>query len=197
MNVQEHETFCEPGLENIRNSEECWDDVTHRVEETQQELGDDEMMFRKTFHDLFTPADPQTALHTWRTANTAGSHTHTDHFILQICDITSRQRLNDSVSSVAWWSFMELHVLTEDVLHGAVHSEGEQRFRKFSEERLQDHSGNVDVSVLIKVHRFTCTRSNETNLYWHADINTNTVRRFLMFYYRRFIIKGAVHWKPV
>lgn len=77
MNVQEHETFCEPGLENIRNSEEWWDDVTHRVEETQQELGDDEMMFRKTFHDLFTPADPQTALHTWRTANTAGSHTHT------------------------------------------------------------------------------------------------------------------------
>lgn len=77
MNVQEHETFCEPGLENIRKSEECWDDVTHRVEETQQELGDDEMMFRKTFHDLFTSADPQTALHTWRTANTAGSHTHT------------------------------------------------------------------------------------------------------------------------
>lgn len=188
MNVQEHEMFCEPGLENIRNSEMCWDDVTHRVEETQQELGDDEMMFRKTFHDLFTPADPQTALHTWRTANTAGSHTHTDHFILQICDITSRQRLND---------IMTLHVLTEDVLHGAVHSEGEQRFRKFSEERLQDHSGNVDVSVLIEVHRFTCTRSNETNLYWHADINTNTVRRFLMFYYRRFIIKGAVHWKPV
>lgn len=162
MNVQEHEMFCEPGLENIRNSEMCWDDVTHRVEETQQELGDDEMMFRKTFHDLFTSADPQTALHTWRTANTAGSHTHThtDHFILQICDITT------------------LHVLTEDVLHGAVHSEGEQRFRKFSEERLQDHSGNVDVSVLIEVHRFTCTRSNETNLYWHADINTNTVRRF-------------------
>lgn len=181
MNVQEHETFCEPGLENIRKSEVCWDDVTHRVEETQQELGDDEMMFRKTFHDLFTPADPQTALHTWRTANTAGSHTQTTLFY----------------RSVTWWSFMELHVLTEDVLHGAVHSEGEQRFRKFSEERLQDHSGNVDVSVLIEVHRFTCTRSNETNLYWHADINTNTVRRFLMFYYRRFIIKGAVHWKPV
>lgn len=31
MNVQEHETFCEPGLENIRKSEECWDDVTWRT----------------------------------------------------------------------------------------------------------------------------------------------------------------------
>lgn len=36
---------------------------TYHVEETQQELCDDEVMFRKTFHDLFTPADPQTALH--------------------------------------------------------------------------------------------------------------------------------------
>ena len=73
---------------------------------------------------------------------------------------------------------VELHVLTEDVLHLAVHSEGEQRFRKFSEERLQDHSGNVDVSVLIEVHRLPWTRSDETNLYWHADINRNTVNRF-------------------
>lgn len=31
MNVQEHEMFCEPGLENIRNSEMCWDDVTWRT----------------------------------------------------------------------------------------------------------------------------------------------------------------------
>lgn len=36
---------------------------THHVEETQQVLCYDEMMFRKTFHHLFTPADPQTALH--------------------------------------------------------------------------------------------------------------------------------------
>lgn len=42
---------------------------TYHVEETQQELCDDEVMFRKTFHDLFTPADPQTALHVWQKTN--------------------------------------------------------------------------------------------------------------------------------
>lgn len=172
MNVQEHETFCEPGLENIRNSEMCWDDVTWRTVWRKHSRNLVTMKWCSgrlsticlhllTLRLLSTPDGQQT--------QPAHTHTHTDHFILQICDITSRQRLNDVV---------ELHVLTEDVLHGAVHSEGEQRFRKFSEERLQDHSGNVDVSVLIEVHRFTCTRSNETNLYWHADINTNTVRRF-------------------
>lgn len=184
MNVQEHETFCEPGLENIRNSEMCWDDVTWRT------------VWRKHSRNLVTMKWcsgrlSTICLHllTLRLLSTPDgqqtqpAHTHTQTTLFY--------------RSVTWWSFMELHVLTEDVLHGAVHSEGEQRFRKFSEERLQDHSGNVDVSVLIEVHRFTCTRSNETNLYWHADINTNTVRRFLMFYYRRFIIKGAVHWKPV
>ncbi len=45
-------------------------------------------------------------------------------------------------------------VLTEDVLDLVVDSEGEQRFRKLSEERLQDHSRNVDVRKLIKVYRF-------------------------------------------
>lgn len=78
----------------------------HRVQEAQQELGDDEMMFRKTFNDVFTPGDPQTALH------------------------------------------------IEELLDLVVDSEGEQRFRKLSEERLQDHSWNVDVTVLIEVHRF-------------------------------------------
>lgn len=112
MNVQEHEMFCEPGLENIRNSEMCWDDVTHRVEETQQELGDDEMMFRKTFHDLFTPADPQTALHTWRTANTAGSHTHTHtQTTLFYRSVTSRLVRSWMTVFPPWrggasWSFM-------------------------------------------------------------------------------------------
>lgn len=37
--------------------------LTYHVQETQQELCDDKVMLRKTFHDLFTPADPQAALH--------------------------------------------------------------------------------------------------------------------------------------
>ncbi len=45
-------------------------------------------------------------------------------------------------------------ILTEDVLDLVVDSEGEQRFRKLSEECLQDHSRNVDVRKLIKVYRF-------------------------------------------
>lgn len=35
---------------------------TYHVEETQQELGHDEVMFWKILHHLFTPADPQAAL---------------------------------------------------------------------------------------------------------------------------------------
>lgn len=44
--------------------------------------------------------------------------------------------------------------LTEQLLDVAVHSEGEQRLRKLSEERLEDDGGNVDVGVVVEVHRF-------------------------------------------
>lgn len=101
--------FCETGWETIRNDEVRWDDVTHRVEETQQELGHDVMMLRKTFHDVFTPADPQTALHTWRTGNTAGSHTDPptrDDFILQTCDVmTSFPSAGICDDSLSLWVF--------------------------------------------------------------------------------------------
>lgn len=158
MNVQEHETFCEPGLENIRNSEMWWDDVTHRVEETQQELGDDEMMFRKTFHDLFTPADPQTALHTWRTANTAGSHTHThtDHFILQICDVVELH----GASCTHWgcparrctlWRWAEVQEVLWGTSSGSQQERGRQRTDRSPPVYL--HTFKWDKSLLTRRHQ--------------------------------------------
>lgn len=79
--------------------------LRNHVEETDQVLQHNEMMFGKTFNDLLTPRHPQAALH------------------------------------------------IEDLLDLVVDSEGQQRFRQLSEKRLQDHSGNMDVTVLVKVHR--------------------------------------------
>lgn len=169
MNVQEHEMFL---WIRFRKSEKRWSVMWRRdapcggnTAGTWRRWNDVQEDFPRSVYTCW-PSGCSPHL----TDSKHSRLTHTHHFTLQICDITSGQRLSDGV--------VELPVLTEDVLHGAEHSEGEQRFRKFSEERLQDHSGNVDVSVLIEVHRFTCTRSNETNLYWHAHINTNTLRRF-------------------
>lgn len=157
MNVQEHEMFCEPGLENIRNSEECWDDVTHRVEETQQELGDDEMMFRKTFHDLFTPADPQTALHTWRTANTADSHTHTDHFILHV---SSEAEWHHDASCTHWgcparrctlWRWAEVQEVLWGTSSGSQRERGRQRTDRSPPVYL--HTFKWDKSLLTRRHQ--------------------------------------------
>lgn len=79
--------------------------LRNHVEEADQVLQHNKMMFRKTFNDLLTPRHPQAALH------------------------------------------------IEDLLDLVVDSEGEQRFRQLSEKRLQDHSRNMDVTVLFKVHR--------------------------------------------
>lgn len=163
MNVQEHEMFCEPGLENIRKSEECWDDVTHRVEETQQELGDDEMMFRKTFHDLFTPADPQTALHTWRTANTAGSHTHT-HRPLYSTDlwhhVSSEAEWHHDASCTHWgcparrctlWRWAEVQEVLWGTSSGSQRERGRQRTDRSPPVYL--HTFKWDKSLLTRRHQ--------------------------------------------
>lgn len=188
MNVQEHETFCEPGLENIRNSEMWWDDVTHRVEETQQELGDDEMMFRKTFHDLFTPADPQTALHTWRTANTAGSHTHT-HRPLYSTDLWR---------GGASWSFMYSLRMSCTALYTLKVSRGSGSslrnvFRITAGTWTSAYwSKSTGLPAHVQMRQIFIDTPSSTQTQW-GDLK----RWFLMFYYRRFTIKGAVHWKPV
>lgn len=53
--------------------------------------------------------------------------------------------------------------LTEQLLDVAVHSEGEQRLGKLSEKRFEDHSGDVDVTEVVKVHRFSWSGSDHTN----------------------------------
>lgn len=189
MNVQEHETFCEPGLENIRNSEECWDDVTHRVEETQQELGDDEMMFRKTFHDLFTSADPQTALHTWRTANTAGSHTHTHR------PLYSTRLVRGWMTS---WRFMYSLRMSCTALYTLKVSRGSGSslrnvFRITAGTWTSAYwSKSTGLPAHVQMRQIFIDTPTSTQTQW-GDLK----RWFLMFYYRRFTIKGAVHWKPV
>lgn len=44
--------------------------------------------------------------------------------------------------------------LTEQLLDVSVHTECEERFRKVSQERLEDHSWKVNVAVVVKVHGF-------------------------------------------
>lgn len=65
--------------------------------------------------------------------------------------------------------------LTEQLLDVAVRSEGEQRLGKLSEKRFEDHGGDVDVTEVVKVHRFSWSGSDHTNSLlnvWTARVPT-------------------------
>lgn len=50
--------------------------ITHHVQETQQVLGHDEIVLRKTFNDVFTPRRTETALHVYHTGERDSSLFH-------------------------------------------------------------------------------------------------------------------------
>lgn len=61
--------------------------------------------------------------------------------------------------------------LTEQLLDVSVHAECEERFRKVSQERFEDHSWNVNVTVVVKVHRFPWGKEKKKTLLTHRCKN--------------------------
>lgn len=160
MNVQEHETFCEPGLENIRNSEEWWDDVTWRTVWRKHSRNLVTMKWCSgrlsticlhllTLRLLSTPDGQQT--------QPAHTHTHTDHFILHV---SSEAEWHHDASCTHWgcparrctlWRWAEVQEVLWGTSSGSQRERGRQRTDRSPPVYL--HTFKWDKSLLTRRHQ--------------------------------------------
>lgn len=187
MNVQEHETFCEPGLENIRKSEECWDDVTWRTVWRKHSRNLVTMKWCSgrlsticlhllTLRLLSTPDGQQT--------QPAHTHTHTQTTLFYRSVTSRRFMYSLRMSCTALY--------TLKVSRGSG-SSLRNVFRITAGTWTSAYwSKSTGLPAHVQMRQIFIDTPTSTQTQW-GDLK----RWFLMFYYRRFTIKGAVHWKPV